>query len=123
MRPIRSAEDSAIQLADDDYLAAIAPLPRADQRPVDRTRTRPRLLDERPLIDDLWHISHYGWIPGTMIRRALTLAHGREIPTDSLHDALRQLLDHGWIELRDANADDEEHYWRLTDGGRQARVS
>lgn len=73
-------------------------------------------------MEDLWRISHYGWIPEAVIRRTLTLVHGREIPTDSLHYALRQLLDHGWIEHRDGNASDGEH-WRLTDGGRQALVS
>ena len=124
MRRITPGEGSTIQLTDEDYLAAVRPLTPTDERTVDRPLTRPRPLDERTLIDELCRVSHFGWIPEAVIRRALTLARGREIPTtDSLHQGLRQLLDRGWIEHRDGDADDGEHHWRLTDSGRDARVS
>jgi len=123
MRGITPGEGSTIQLTDEDYLVAVRPLTPTDERTVDRPLTRPRPLDERTLIDELWRVSHFGWIPEAVIRHALTLARGREIPTDSLHQGLRQLLDRGWIEHRGGDADDGEPHWRLTDGGRDARVS
>ena len=121
MRPIRSAERSTIQLAGDDSLVAIRPLGPTAERPMDGSSPRP--LDERTLIDELWRISHFGWIPEVVIRRALTLDRGEEIPGDRLHQGLRQLLDRGWVEHRDGDANDGEHHWRLTDSGRNARVS
>ena len=120
MRSGKPREGSTIQLAEGDYLAAIGPLTPTDERAVDRACTSHRPLDERTLIDELWRISHFGWIPEGVIRRALTLARGQEMPADSLHRSLRQLLDRGWVEHRDS---DDEHHWRLSDSGRDARVS
>jgi hypothetical protein len=91
--------------------------------PVERTRTSRGPLDERTLIDELWRISHFGWIPEGVIRRARTLARGQAIPTDDLHQGLRQLLACGWVEHDDGDANIGEHHWRLTDSGRDARVS
>ena len=116
------AETPTIQLTDDDYLAATRPLT-PTEGPVDRTPTIRRLLDQRTLIDELWRISHFGWIPEAAIRRALTLAGGHEIPNDSLHHGLRQLLERGFLEHRDSDAETGEHHWRLTDTGRHARFS
>ena len=82
-----------------------------------------RLLDQRTLIDELWRISHFGRIPEAAIRRALTLAGGHQIPNDSLHQGLRQLLERGCVDHRDSDADTGEHHWRLTDAGRHARFS
>jgi hypothetical protein len=121
MRSGDPAGRPTIQLTDDDYLAATRPLT-PDEGPVDRTPTIYRLLDQRTLIDELWRISHFGWIPETAIRRALTLAGGHEIPDDSLHQGLCQLLERGCVEHRDSDADTGEHHWRLTDTGRQARL-
>jgi hypothetical protein len=120
MRPISSAEGSPIELTEDDYVAAVRPLGASDERPVDRTQRRPRGLDERALLDELWRISHLGWIPEAVIRRALTLARGGELPADSLHHGLRRLLDRGWVEHRNSDPDHGEHHWRLTDSGRDA---
>jgi hypothetical protein len=118
-----SAESSRIQLSEEDDLVAIRPLGPGGERLVDRARTSARLLAERTLLEELWRISHFGWIPEAVIRHALTLAGGREIPTDSLHQGLRQLLDRGWVE-HDAGEDaDGEQRWRLSDSGRQIRVS
>ena len=121
MRSGNPAERPTIQLTDDDYLAATEPREPTDERPVDRTPTTRRLLDQRTLIDELWRISHFGWIPEAAIRRALTLAGGHEIPNDRLHQSLRQLLEHGCVEHRASDTDSGEHHWRLTDGGRRAR--
>jgi hypothetical protein len=122
MRSGDPAETPTIQLTDDDYLAATRPLT-PNEGPVDRTPTIRRLLDQRTLIDELWRISHFGWIPEAAIRRALTLAGGHEIPNDSLHHGLRQLLERGFLEHRDSDAETGEHHWRLTDTGRHARFS
>jgi hypothetical protein len=120
MRSGKSRKSSTIQLTEDDYLAAIRPLAPTDERAVARACTSQRPLDERTLIDELWRISHFGWIREAVIRSALTLARGQEMPADSLHQGLRQLLDHGWVEHRDS---DEEDHWRLSHSGRDARVS
>jgi len=122
MRSENPAERPTVQLTDDDYLAATRSLtPTHDER-VDRTMSRGP-LDERALIDELWRISHFGWIPEAAIRRALTLARGQEIPTDSLHQGLLRLLDRGCLEHRDSDADTGDHHWRLTDSCRHARSS
>ena len=79
-RPMRRgnpAEGPTIQLGDVDYLTAAPPLAPTDDRPVERARTSRGLLDQRTLIDELWRVSHFGWIPEGVIRRALTLARGR----------------------------------------------
>ena len=82
-----------------------------------------RLLEERTLLEELWRISHFGWIPEAAIRRALTLAGARELPTDSLHQGLRGLLDRGWLEHQVSEDTDGEQRWRLSDTGRQLHVS
>jgi hypothetical protein len=90
---------------------------------VERGGTTARLLEERTLLEELWRISHFGWIPEAVIRRALTLAGGRELPTDSLHHGLRRLLDRGWVEHQASEDTDGEQRWRLSDRGRQIRES
>jgi hypothetical protein len=123
MRLGTSAESSTIQVTEEDYLVAIRPPRHSGERSVDRARTSARPLEERPLLDELWRISHFGAIPEAVIRRALTLAGGREIPTDSLHQGLRQLLDRGWVEHDASDDTDGEQRWRLTDSGRHICVS
>lgn len=125
-RPMRRgnpAERPTIRLSGDDYLAATRPLAPTYEWPVEPTRTSRSSLDERALIDELWRISHFGWIPEVVIRRALMLARGQEILTDGLHQSLRQLLARGWVEHRDGDADIGDHHWRLTESGRDARMS
>ena len=85
--------------------------------------TTARLLEERTLLEELWRISHFGWMPEAVIGRALTLAGGRELPTDSLHQGLRRLLDRGWVEHQASEDTEGEQHWRLSDRGRQIRVS
>jgi hypothetical protein len=123
MRSGDPAERPTIQLTDDDYLAATEPLAPTGEGPVDRAPTIRRLLDQRTLIEELWRISHFGWIPEAAIRRALTLAGRHEISSDSLHQGLRQLLERGCLDHRESDADTGEHHWRLTDTGRHARFS
>jgi hypothetical protein len=103
--------------------SATRPLAPIHDRPVERTRTSRRPLDERTLLDELWRISHFGWIPERVIRRALTLGRGPRIPINGLHEGLRQLLARGWVEHDGGDANIEDHHWRLTDSGRDARVS
>jgi hypothetical protein len=69
MRSGNPAERPTIQLTNDDYLAATRPLAPTDDGPVGRTPTSRRLLDPRTLIDELWRISHFGWIPEAAIQR------------------------------------------------------
>jgi len=123
MRRGNPAERSTIQLTDVDYLAATQSLAPTDDRAVERTGASRGPLDERTLIDELWRISHFGWIPEGVIRRALTLARGREVPTDGLHRDLHQLLARGWVEHHDADTNMGDRHWRLTDSGREARGS
>ena len=85
--------------------------------------TTARLLEERTLREELWRISHFGWIPEAVIRRALTLTGGRELPADSVHQGLRRLLDRGWVEYQASEDADGERCWRLSDSGRQIHVS
>ena len=120
MRVGKSADSSTTRLTEEDYPVAIWPLGRGEPL-VDRGRTTARLLEERTLLEELWRISHFGWIPEAAIRRALTLAGGREPPTDSLHHGLRRLLDRGWVEHHEDT--DGEQLWRLSDSGRQIQVS
>ncbi len=119
----KPVESSTIQLTEEDYLVAIRPRRRGDAPLVDPGRTTARLLEERTLLEELWRISHFGWIPEAVIARALTLAGGREFPTDSLHQGLRQLLDRGWVEHQASEDTDGEQRWRLSHRGRQMRVS
>jgi hypothetical protein len=100
MRRGNPAERPTIQLTDVDYLAATRPLTPTDDRPVERTRTSRGPLEERTLIDELWRVSRFGWIPEGVIRRPLTLARGQEIPTDGLHRGARELPPRGWVEHR-----------------------
>ncbi len=79
----------------------------------------PELPDERALVQELWQISHFGWMPEAAIRRSLTIAGGREIPPVALADRLRRLLDLGWGEQRDSAGGAGEREWRLTDSGRR----
>ena len=123
MRRGNPAERPTIQLTDVDDLVVTRPLAPTDDQPVERTRTSRRPLDERTLIDELWRISHFGWIPEGVIRRALTLVRGQEVRTDGVHQGLRQLLARGWVEHDDGDANLGDHHWRLTDSGRDARVS
>ena len=123
MRVGNSAESSTIHLTEEDYLVAIRPHRRGEEPLVDPEGRTARLLGERTLLEELWRISHFGWIPEAMIRRALTLAGGREFPTDSLRQGLRRLLDRGWVEHQPGENTDGEQRWRLSDSGRQMRVS
>jgi hypothetical protein len=123
MRVGKSAQSSTIQLTEEDYLVAIRPLRRGDEPLVDPEGTTARLLEERTLLEELWRISHFGWIPEAVIRRTLTLAAGRELPAENLHQGLRRLLDRGWVEHQASEDTDGEQRWRLSDSGRQMRVS
>ena len=123
MRVGKPAESSPIQLTEEDYVVAVRPLRRVGEPLVDRGGTTARLLEERTLLEELWRISHFGWIPEAAIRRALTLAGGRELPSDSLHRGLQRLLDRGWLEHQVSEDDDGEQRWRLSDSGRQVHVS
>src|SRR5450755_1509279 len=87
MRLGTSADSSTIGLTGEDCLVAVRPLSPSGKRPVDRARTSARPLEEWTLLEELWRISHFGWIPEAVIWRALTLAGDREIPTDSLHES------------------------------------
>ena len=123
MRAGKPADSSTIQLTEEDYLAAVRPLGRGEKPLADRGGTTARLLDERTLREELWRISHFGWIPEAVIRRALTLTGGRELPADSVHQGLRRLLDRGWVEYQARKDVDGERCWRLSDSGRQMHVS
>ena len=119
----KSDESSTIQLSEEDYLVAVGPLGRGGEPLVERRGTTARLLEERTLLEELWRVSHFGWIPEAVIGRALTLAGGRELPTDSLHQGLRRLLDRGWVEHQASEDAEGERRWRLSDRGRRIRVS
>ncbi len=84
-------------------------------------RPDPTPSDEQALLDELWQISHFGWIPEAAIRRALTIAGGQEISAVAVAERLRRLVERGWVEQRDRDADTQEQEWRLTDSGRSAR--
>jgi hypothetical protein len=73
----------------------------------------------RQLLQELWLISHFGWIAEAAIRRTLVIS-GEEILAVSLAERLRQLLNRGWVEQRYSDAGTEELDWRLTDSGRDA---
>ena len=77
MRVGKSAESSTIQLGEEDYLVAVRRLGRGGEPLVDGGGTTARLLEERTLLEELWRISHFGWMPEEVIGRALTLAGGR----------------------------------------------
>ena len=69
------------------------------------------------LLEQLWQISHYGWIGDGMIRRGLIIS-GEGIPVAALAQGLRVLLERGWVEQRDSDTYPDELEWRLTDSGR-----
>ena len=114
---------STIQLSEEDYLVAVRPLGRDGEPLVDVEGTTARLLEERTLLEELWRISHFGWMPEAVIRRALSLAGGRELPTDSVNQGLRRLLDRGWVEHEVGEDADGQPHWRLSGRGRRIRVS
>ena len=54
--------------------------------------------DEHALLQELWRVSHFGWITEVAIRRSLTISGVHEILA-VLAERLRQLLDRGWVRL------------------------
>lgn len=104
VRSENPVERPTIQLTDGDYLAATGLTAPTSGRSTGRLRSA-GCWTKRTLIDELWRISHFGWIPEAAIRRALTLAGGHEIPNNSLHQGLRQLLERGYLEHRGSDAD------------------
>ena len=54
---------------------AVRPLGRGGD-PLVGGGTTAGLLEERTLLEELWRISHFGWMPEAVIGRALTLAGG-----------------------------------------------
>ena len=102
VRSEKPVERPTIQLTDGDYLAATGLTAPTSGRSTGRLRSA-GCWTKRTLIDELWRISHFGWIPEAAIRRALTLAGGHEIPNNSLHQGLRQLLECGYLELQGAS--------------------
>ncbi len=105
---------------DDDLARAIRPTSTAHARPSRPARLTPELPDEQALLQELWQISHFGWMPEAAIRRSLTIASGREIPAAAVTERLGRLLELGWAEQRDSSAGTGERAWRLTDSGRRA---
>jgi hypothetical protein len=73
---------------------------------------------EEELLRELWLISHFGWIGGATISRALIISDAREVRSSGLGDRLGQLVNRGWVERRHADGGTEEPEWRLTDSGR-----
>ncbi len=78
------------------------------------------LADEHALLDELWQISHFGWVTQSTIHRGVTISAGHEIPATALAQRLRQLLERGWAEQRLSTARTGEREWRLTDSGRNS---
>jgi hypothetical protein len=75
---------------------------------------------DQALLQDLWLISHFGWIAEATIRRALVISGTHEIPAVTLAERLRQLLNRGWVEQRYSDLGTGELEWRLTNRGRDA---
>ncbi|MGA2927185.1 MAG: hypothetical protein ABSG43_14525 [Solirubrobacteraceae bacterium] len=84
------------------------------------SRDLPPQPDEQTLLDEMWRISHFGWMPQAAIRRSLTISSGHETPAAALAERLHQLLQRRWVEQRDGDAGTNEPEWRLTDSGRPA---
>ena len=105
----------------DDVAETIRSTKAAYAPPAGPARPIPEPPDEQTLLDELWQISHFGWIPEAAIRRSLTIASVQEIPAGGVDDRLRQLLERGWAEQRHSDAGAGEREWRLTDSGRNAR--
>jgi hypothetical protein len=103
----------------DDVAGAIRPTKAGYARRPDAARPSPNPSHEHPLLNELWQISHFGWIPEAAIRRSLIISGAHEIPA-ALAERLRQLLERGWAEQRQSDGTGE-HEWRLTDSGRNAR--
>jgi hypothetical protein len=102
----------------------------SSDRPRDQTPPRPppagparpsrKLPDEHALLQELWQISHFGWIAHETMLRSLTISAGHQIADAALAGHLQQLLDRGWMEQRSSAFDASEREWRLTDSGRNA---
>ena len=90
--------------------------------PVGSARPGPKPPDEQALLQELWQVSHFGWMTEVTIRRSLTISGVHEILA-VLAERLRQLLDRGWVELRHSAAGTGQREWRLTDNGRNALSS
>ena len=73
---------------------------------------------EEELLRELWLISHFGWIAGATIYRALIISGAQEVLASGLGDRLRQLVNRGWVEGRHTDGGADEPEWRLTDSGR-----
>ncbi len=74
--------------------------------------------DERMMLNELWQISHFGWITEAAVRRSVIIASGRDVSPAFVAAGLRQLLERGWVEPRPSAANADEFEWRLTGGGR-----
>jgi DNA-binding HxlR family transcriptional regulator len=73
--------------------------------------------DVQKLLEELWQISHYGWIGDGVIRRGLIIS-AEGIPVAALAQGLRILVERGWVEQRDSDTYPGKLEWRLTDSGR-----
>jgi hypothetical protein len=87
--------------------------------PAGPTRPGPKPQDEQALLQELWQVSHFGWMAEVTIRRSLTISGVHEILA-VLAERLRQLLDRGWVEQRQSASGTGQREWRLTDCGRNA---
>jgi hypothetical protein len=87
--------------------------------PAAPARPGPKPPDEQALLQELWQVSHFGWITEVAIRRSLTISGVHEILA-VLAERLRHLLDRGWVEQRHSAAGTGQREWRLTDSGRNA---
>ena len=77
-------------------------------------------MTDQALLQQLWLISHFGWITQATIDRALIISDADEILAADLPERLRQLQQRGWVQQRDSDAGAHELEWRLTDSGRDA---
>jgi DNA-binding HxlR family transcriptional regulator len=83
--------------------------------PVRRAR---KISAEQALLEELWRISHFGWVSDTTIRRALIISGLDNVLGPALADHLRELLNRGWIEQRLTVLTERQSEWRLTTSGR-----
>ena len=88
--------------------------------PAGPARPSRKLPDEHALLQELWQISHFGWIAHETMLRSLTISAGHQIADAALAGQLQQLLDRGWMEQRSSAAHAGQREWRLTDSGRNA---
>ena len=77
-------------------------------------------MTDQALLQQLWLISHFGWIAQATIDRALIISDADEILAADLPERLRQLQQRGWVQQRDSDAGAHELEWRLTGSGREA---